>query len=111
MPLPSQTEGFETLKKQERPEWIQTCPQIAKDFHSQLYDKRQRSERLAESEAMESFGRLRKRRELSPCEIKLPCKDDQMFSTRGGRTGQTRTDNHPSDGGAVAADPLCSTVD
>ena len=78
MPLTSETEGLQTLEKQERCEWVHTCPHVTKDFHSQFHNKRQGSECFAEFEAMETFRWFCERREFSPREIESPWEDGKV---------------------------------
>ena len=80
MPLRPETEGLQTLEYQERCEWVQTCSHVAENLHSQLHNERQRSERLAEFKAMETFRWIRERRELPPCEIEFPWENYKPLS-------------------------------
>ena len=84
MPFRPKAEGLQTLEQQERCEWIQACPQVAENLHSEFHHEGQRSERLAEFKAMETFRRFRERRELAPCEVKFPCEDYQSYPTCSG---------------------------
>ena len=67
MPLCSQTERLETLQQQERAEWVEGRSEVAKDLHSDLDGKRNRTEGLAELQAMVSFRWLGEVGELSRC--------------------------------------------